>query len=119
MVIGNNIRHARSIRNMKQSELAALSGISTRWLSNIENEYVAITSNHLSKIAAALNISQEELIHFHHKVINPSLNNQPIESANNHTTEASAIVDVYKRLIDKKNKVIGLLEEKLKRREKN
>ena len=59
--IGSHIRKWRSIKDMKQKDLAAALKMSEATLSNIENDFTDISLSHLEDIAIVLDIPVENL----------------------------------------------------------
>lgn len=62
IIVGVNIRKAREARGLPQDELAHLAEIHTTYLSGVENGHRNITMNVLERIAAALGVSETELV---------------------------------------------------------
>lgn len=60
--IGTNIRKWRSVKDMKQKDLAVSLGMSEAAVSNIENDMVNVTLSQLEDISTALDISIEQLL---------------------------------------------------------
>lgn len=61
MKIGANIRKWRSIKDIKQKDLAASLKMSEASLSNIENDCIDISLSHLEDIAIVLDLEIEQL----------------------------------------------------------
>lgn len=62
IIVGANIRKAREARGLPQDELAHRAEIHTTYLSGVENGRRNITMNVLERIAAALGMSETELV---------------------------------------------------------
>ena len=61
-ILSSNIRAERARINMKQDKLAELAGVSTEYMSRIENEKVCPTILVVSNIALALNVDLNVLL---------------------------------------------------------
>ena len=55
-ILSSNIRAERARINMRQDKLAELAGVSTEYISRIENEKVCPTILVVTNIASALNV---------------------------------------------------------------
>jgi len=60
--VGANIRKWRSVKDIKQKDLAESLGLSEAAVSNIENDITNVTLSQLEDISTALEISLEQLI---------------------------------------------------------
>lgn len=61
-IVGTNIRKAREARGLPQDELAHMAEVHTTYLSGVENGHRNITMNVLERIAAALGVTEAELV---------------------------------------------------------
>jgi transcriptional regulator with XRE-family HTH domain len=118
MGTGKNIRLVRLIQHIKQDDLANMAGLSLRWLSKIENEQTEISKKHLTNIAKSLNMKVEELVNFHQKnfieASDDSLTAMEVYSHNKAPVNIDSTIRVYQQLLEEKDKVINLLEAKIK-----
>ena len=62
MKVGQRIRKYRRIREMSQEALAVLTGLSVKTISRIENGLAPIGMERIRRIAAALEITAEDLM---------------------------------------------------------
>lgn len=105
------------LKNLTQEHVALKSGISVKWLGKIENELEEATDEHQGAIAKTLEVSLEELNHFHERPIFNNCNNS-VNSAYNHIVNfqsAEKIEELYKQMIQEKDKIIKELQEQLKK----
>ena len=75
MDIGTNIKNVRALKGINQKSLAELSSIRRVYLSRIENNHITPRIPTLLKIAGALGVSIETLIHNHDKLSKNEVNN--------------------------------------------
>lgn len=61
--LGNNIKRARKIKKLKQSELAEKTGLSTCFISYLETGLKDCSSRNLSEIAKVLEVSIDWLVY--------------------------------------------------------
>lgn len=114
MKIGNNIRHIRELRNLTQQALATEIDLSQKQLSRIEKDEISPTIELVSKICAALDVSLQEMLKFNSNYIfNNITHNQKGEYINYNNTAIKQIENLYKQLIEEKDRTIKLLETKL------
>lgn len=116
MGIGNNIRTIRMLKNLTQDHVANLGGISAKWLGKIENELEEISDEHIISISKALEVSVEELQHFHEKPIFNNCNHS-VNSGYNHIVNYNCdnkITEFYKKIIEEKDTLIKDLQQQVK-----
>lgn len=63
VVIAKNVKAIRASRSMKQEELAHIADLHPTYLSGIENARKNLTVDLLERIATALGVSAEDLVH--------------------------------------------------------
>src|SRR5689334_14580122 len=108
MVIGNNIKKIRELRNLTQEYMANQLGMSQAGYSKIENGTNDVTFSKIEEIAAILKVSPEELVAFDSQKYFNSFNN--VRGNNNGSVIIDAKVDVLQKLYEDK---IVLLEKLL------
>ncbi|MDB5440801.1 MAG: transcriptional regulator, family [Caulobacteraceae bacterium] len=62
IVVGANIRRLRELRCLPQDELAHRAAVHTTYLSGVETGKRNITMNVLERVAAALGVTEAELV---------------------------------------------------------
>lgn len=108
-IIGERIRLIRREKGISQEELAHLSALSDTYIGQIERGEKNITVDSLSKIAASLEISLEELFRF----------SESFSQLENKEILIQVVDKLYNRPIDEQeeilkiiNTVLGLIDKK-------
>ncbi len=70
-----NIRKIRQQRDISPEQMADIIGISTRAYADLEGGHTKIDIQRLEKIAQALEVSVEQLLHYHEKSVSNHFNN--------------------------------------------
>src|SRR5579872_3216452 len=123
--MGRKIEKIRTLKGIKQIDLAKKIGMAASALSVIENSET-IDDDKLQKIADALEMTVDAIKDFNEEsVINNIQNNYnyehsnsnnvgPNATANNHFNPVERMAELYERLLTDKDNEIKLLKEKLK-----
>ncbi len=109
-----NVRKIRELKNLSQSYVADMLGISTRTYSKIETGETQLTLSRLKEICEVLGTSPEEVFEFDVKMIfqNNPMNQQGGEFKAYNNTDVEHIERLYERLLQEKDRVIELLRQK-------
>lgn len=112
--VGENIRIVRDLRGISQQFLADEIGISQKQLSKIENGQVSPTFLLVEKICEKLDISLQELLRLNELLVFNNIANhqQGGEYIAYNNTDVKQIEELYKKLLEEKDKRIKLLESK-------
>lgn len=99
-VVGERIRMIRKEKGINQEELAYLSGLSDTYIGQVERGEKNITVDSLSKIAASLEISLEELFRFSESL--------------SHLTNKEVLIQIvdklYSRSIDEQEEILKIVD---------
>ncbi len=95
---GARLKEIRKSKNMTQENLAEITGMDIPNLSNIERGKKFVSSETLSKLAAALNVSESELFNFGHKKSREELIDEIQKLI--HSSDLSNLEFIYKTLIN-------------------
>ncbi len=101
-ILGENIRKARKIRNLTQSELAELLEMEVKSLSLIETGKGFVSAKTLDKLSTILKISPEDLFRSNDKEDSEKIYSQIIsnlEFIKNNTQKLKAVDIVVKNLL--------------------
>lgn len=112
--IGKNIRNIRDVRGISQQYLSEKIGISQKQLSRIENEKISPTLALLERICETLEVRLSDILHFNeHLVFNNYNQNHGGEFGVYNNTEVKQIEQLYKQLLQEKERIIAFLERSL------
>ncbi len=95
---GARLKEIRKSKNMTQENLAEITGMDIPNLSNIERGKKFVSSETLSKLAVALNVSESELFDFGHKKSREELIDEIQKLI--HSSDLSNLEFIYKTLIN-------------------
>jgi len=95
---GARLKEIRKSKNMTQENLAEITGMDIPNLSNIERGKKFVSSETLSKLATALNVSESELFNFGHKKSREELIDEIQKLI--HSSDLSNLEFIYKTLIN-------------------
>jgi transcriptional regulator with XRE-family HTH domain len=116
MHVGYNIKKIRELKNLNQEYIAKELGISTRAYSKIETGETQLTINRLFDISKIIDVNANEILGFDSNLI--FNNNFKTEKGGKffayNNTEVAELQKLYERIIKEKDKIIELLEYKLK-----
>ncbi len=114
--IGERIRKVRDLKGFSQQALAEAIEISQKQLSRIETEQISPTFELVEKICAILSVPMKSLLEFNEDIIFNSYttNQQGGEFFAYNNTDIKQVESLYKQLLSEKDKIISLLEEKVK-----
>jgi transcriptional regulator with XRE-family HTH domain len=117
MKIGENIRKFRDLKGYSQQALANDLQISQKQLSRIENNQTSPTFDLVEKICEKLGVKLKALLEFKDEMIFNSYteNQSGGEFFAYNNTDIKQVELLYKQLLQEKNKIIILLEEKFKK----
>jgi transcriptional regulator with XRE-family HTH domain len=117
MGAGKNIRSIRLLKGMKQETIAEKSGVSSRWLSKLENEQEQLTEDLLVQIAQALEVTPYEIEYFHEKPIfnqcPNSINSGITSNSTINYNDIEKVTTLYEQLLAEKERTILILLKKL------
>lgn len=112
--IGKNIRNIRDVRGISQQYLSEKIGISQKQLSRIENEKISPTLALLERICETLEVRLPDMLHFNEQLVFNNYNqNHGGEFGVFNNTEVKQIEQLYKQLLEEKDRMISLLERQL------
>ncbi|MBO6516622.1 MAG: helix-turn-helix transcriptional regulator [Bacteroidia bacterium] len=106
-LLGMHIRKIRKVHEKKQFEIANALGVSTRYYRKIENEEVAVTLNHLKRLAEFYQIPVETIIHFDEKSFLLQAGIRAMDKSSTGDPDyVKTLKDTYEKLLNSKDDII-------------
>ena len=113
MHLGRNIEKLRSIKGIKQSDLARILKMKQQEISRLkQKEY--IPDDILSKLADGIGFDIEVIKNFKEEPLINSINQQGGYVIANNFNPIEKIIELYEKRLDDKDKMIELLEKQVK-----
>ena len=112
MHIGRNIEKLRTIKGIKQSELARILKMKQQEISRLEQKE-HIPDDLLSKVAEGIGFDIEVIKNFKEEPLINSINQQGGSVITNNFNPLEKIIELYEKRIEDKDKMIALLEKQL------
>lgn len=115
--LGRKVSRVRELMGMKQEALAVAMGVSQQAVSKLE-QCEWIDPPRLRRVADALGVTPDAIVHFSDKILTDTLKNGSHEPV----TSLAKLISVYERLLQCEREKVALLEERfnaVKRKAKN